>query len=79
MYDPERIRPSVLKKVQEKSYDFLYLSKKENIMYKYRFLWDNIFVAKLQFYKFNVLFSYFLFDRKTNKQEKTTFETSIIS
>ena len=79
MYDPERIGPSVLKKVQEKSYDFLYLSIKENIMYKYRFLWDNIFVTKLQFYKFNVLFSYFLFDRKTNKQEKTTFETSIIS
>ena len=49
------------------------------MMYKFRFLWDNIFLNKLEFYIFNVLFSYFLFDRKTSKQDKTTFETSIVS
>ena len=51
-------------------------------MYKFCFLWDNILLSKLEFYIFNVLFSSFLFDQKTSKQGKTTFETfetSIIS
>ena len=48
-------------------------------MYKFGFLWDNIFLSKVDFYIFNALFSYFLFDRKTWKQNKTTFETSLIS
>ena len=48
-------------------------------MYKFCFVWDNIFLSKLEFYVFNVLFSYFLFDQKTSKHNKATFETSIIS
>ena len=45
-------------------------------MYKFCFFWNNIFLSKLENY---TLFSNLLFDQKTNKQDNTDFQTSVIS